>query len=160
MHTHTLTGGSDDRIPAKDTMSPRKKKTRNCTCPLRENVGSIFNPAGSPFRELEIVVLERDELEALYLCDGQDLHQEQAGELMGVSRGTVQRLLAGARKKIVEVLVGQKALAVIGETPIMPAPDSAGRAMAAQGSNTCDKSSGPCQGPLSCPWRSQDAELT
>ena len=96
-------------------MSPRKKKARNCVCPLRDKVGNIFNPAGKPLNELEIVALERDELEALYLCDGQGHDQERAGELMGVSRGTVQRLLARARKKMVEVLVGEKALVIVGE---------------------------------------------
>ena len=100
-------------------MSPRKKKTRNCTCPLRGNVGvgRVFNPGSTPLREMEIITLERDELEAFYLCDGQDLHQERAGEMMGVSRGTVQRLLAGARKKMVEVLVGQKTLVIVGDMP-------------------------------------------
>lgn len=33
---------------------------------------------------------------------------------MGVSRGTVQRLLASARCKVARALVGQKALAVSG----------------------------------------------
>ena len=74
---------------------------------------------------MEVIVLEHDELEALYLCDGQDLHQEGAGERMGVSRGTVQRLLAQGRKKVVDALVGQKALAVAGEMPGDAASDDA-----------------------------------
>ena len=98
-------------------MSPRKKKHRNCICPLREKLGHVFKPAGTPLKELEVTVLEHDELEALYLCDSQDLSQEQAGERMGVSRGTVQRLLARGRRKVVEALVAQKALAVAGELP-------------------------------------------
>lgn len=96
-------------------MTPRKKKQRNCVCPLREKLGLVFKPAGTPLKELEIVMLEHDELEAFFLCDGQDLNQERAGEMMGVSRGTVQRLLNQARKKVVDSLVGQKALAVAGE---------------------------------------------
>ena len=144
-------------------MSPRKKKTRNCTCPLREKVGHIFNPAGKPLNELEIVALGRDELEVLYLCDGQDHNQERAGEMMGVSRGTVQRLLAGARRKMVEVLVGQKALVIVGEMPMMqatdvrPTKDSHAGDVMVQGCSSCSSAgSGPCQGPLSCPWRSLD----
>jgi predicted DNA-binding protein (UPF0251 family) len=35
--------------------------------------------------------------------------------MMGVSRGTVQRLLAQGRKKVVEAIVGGKALAIAGE---------------------------------------------
>lgn len=98
-------------------MSPRKKKHRNCICPLREKLGHVFKPAGTPLKELDVIILEHDELEALYLCDGQDLNQERAGEQMGVSRGTVQRLLSQGRKKVVEALVGQKALAVAGDLP-------------------------------------------
>lgn len=98
-------------------MSPRKKKHRNCICPLREKLGHVFKPAGTPLMDMEVIILEHDELEALYLCDGQDLNQERAGEQMGVSRGTVQRLLSQGRKKVVEALVGQKALAVAGDLP-------------------------------------------
>ena len=45
-----------------------------------------------------------DELEALRLCDYEGLFQEQAGEQMGVSRGTVQRTLTSARKKVAQAL--------------------------------------------------------
>jgi hypothetical protein len=40
--------------------------------------------------------------------------QEEAGVCIGVSRGTVQRLLASARCKVARALVGHKALAVSG----------------------------------------------
>lgn len=98
-------------------MSPRKKKQRNCICPLREKLGHVFKPAGTPLMDMKVIILEHDELEAIYLCDGQDLNQERAGEQMGISRGTVQRLLSQGRKKVVEALVGQKALAVAGDLP-------------------------------------------
>lgn len=55
-------------------------------------------------------MLFRDELEALKLCDLEGLFQEQAGERMGVSRGTVQRLLASARHKTADALVSGAAL--------------------------------------------------
>jgi len=45
---------------------------------------------------LQVVQLALDELEALRLCDLLGLDQETAGERMGVSRGTVQRLLSSA----------------------------------------------------------------
>lgn len=93
-------------------MSPGKKKHRNCVCPLREKLGLVFKPAGTPLKDMEVIILEHDELEALYLCDGQDLNQEKAGERIGVSRGTVQRLLSQGRKKVIAALVEQKALAV------------------------------------------------
>ena len=144
-------------------MSPPKKKLRNCICPLRGKGCHVFNPAGKPIDDLAIVLLEQDELEALYLCDGQDFKQEQAGEMMGVSRGTVQRLLAGARKKMIEVLVGQKALVIAGELPTVPTiegglsgDDKEGDVMAQEGSSCGSGGFGQCRGPHSCPWRRPD----
>ncbi len=66
---------------------------------------------------MEIIRLAQDELEALHLCDGEEMTQEEAGVCMGVSRGTVQRLLAAARSKVAQAIVGQKALAISGNTP-------------------------------------------
>lgn len=60
--------------------------------------------------DLQHIILHRDELETLKLCDLEGLFQEQAGERMGVSRGTVQRTLTSARKKTAEALVSGAAL--------------------------------------------------
>ena len=57
-------------------------------------------------------MLAHDELESLHWCDGEGKSQEQAGICMGVSRGTVQRLLSSARRKVAQAIVGQKALAI------------------------------------------------
>jgi uncharacterized protein len=65
-------------------------------------------------QDLETVSLRTDELEALRLCDLEGLDQESAGERMGVSRGTVQRLVKSGREKVVGVLVRNAAL-VIGD---------------------------------------------
>ena len=54
--------------------------------------------------ELKQITMYRDELEVLRLCDYEGLFQEQAGEKMGVSRGTVQRILTSARRKAAEAL--------------------------------------------------------
>ncbi len=51
-----------------------------------------------------------DELETLKLCDVDGLSQEEAGYQMGISRGTVQRILAGARLKTASALTQCKAL--------------------------------------------------
>lgn len=61
---------------------------------------------------MDIIHLAQDELEALHLCDGKGKSQIEAGICMGVSRGTVQRLLASARGKVAHALVGHKALAI------------------------------------------------
>lgn len=76
--------------------------------------GRAFKPTGTPMKVLPWIVLAPDELETLKLCDYEGLFQAQAGERMGVSRGTVQRLLASARKKVATALVEGAALVIDG----------------------------------------------
>ena len=54
--------------------------------------------------EIGQIPLLREELEALRLCDLDDLTQAEAGAKMGVSRGTIQRILTIARKKVAKAL--------------------------------------------------------
>ena len=54
--------------------------------------------------EIEKIALLREELEALKLCDLDDLTQAEAGVKMGVSRGTIQRILTIARRKVAKAL--------------------------------------------------------
>jgi len=96
---------------------PRPLKPRNCACPHRAGFSAVYKPAGTPLKDMEIIRLAQDELEALHLCDGEGMTQEEAGVCMGVSRGTVQRLLAAARRKVAQAIVGQNALAISGNTP-------------------------------------------
>ena len=96
-------------------MSPRPKKPRNCACPHRPSGSSVFKPAGTPLKDLQLVQLHHDELEALHLCDGEGLTQAEAGSRMGVSRGTVQRLVAAGRKKVIDAIVAGRALVIAGE---------------------------------------------
>jgi predicted DNA-binding protein (UPF0251 family) len=60
--------------------------------------------------EVARIALSLDELEALKLCDLDDLTQEQAGKRMGISRGTIQRILAAGRKKVALALTQGAAL--------------------------------------------------
>lgn len=93
-------------------MSPRPKKPRNCSCPFRKGTELVFKPAGTPLKNLDKIDLDHDELEAVHLCDGVGLTQQQAGEKMGISRGTVQRLTVSGRKKIIDAIVNSQALLV------------------------------------------------
>ena len=95
-------------------MSPRPRKPRRCACPYW---GCAFKPTGKPMFELEKIPLAQDELEALRLCDLLGKTQEEAGVAMGVSRGTVQRLVTAARAKVARALVDGCAL-VMGTEPI------------------------------------------
>lgn len=95
----------------------RPRKPRTCACPQRAAFEAVYKPAGIPLKELEKVQLFHDELEALYLCDAEGKTQEQAGCCMGVSRGTVQRLVTEARRKMVSALVRQQALVIASREP-------------------------------------------
>lgn len=88
-------------------MSPRPKKSRSCSCKF---MGKAFKPTGVPMNEIEKIPFYEDELEAFKLCDFDGLTQEEAGIKMGISRATVQRMLASARKKTAEALTTCKAL--------------------------------------------------
>ena len=96
-------------------MSPRPKKPRKCCCALKEFGTLIFKPAGTPMTKLEQTTLYPDEVEAIHLCDGLGLTQQQAGENMGISRGTVQRLVVQARKKLIDALLEGRAVVLTAE---------------------------------------------
>lgn len=99
----------------------RPRKPRHCACPHRAANTAVYKPAGIPLTEMETIELFHDELEALHLCDGEGMTQEQAGACMGVSRGTVQRLVSEARRKVATALVQQSAL-VINAPAVKPEP--------------------------------------
>lgn len=99
-------------------MSPRPKKIRHCQ---GDFCGRAFKPTGTPLSKLDRVELYRDELEALRLCDRDGLTQEEAGQLMGVSRGTIQRIITTARKKVATALSEGQALIFVDEDEQEPA---------------------------------------
>lgn len=105
-----------------------------------------FVPAGVPRCRIETVVFETDEIEALRLADLEGLYQDQAAEAMGVSRQTLGRILAAARRKASEALTGGKAIRIrAGDTDVVT-PACAG------------DSSGCSRGSLQKCGRAQDSE--
>ena len=90
---------------------PRPMQPREIEGPPQ---ATCFKPIGVPMRRLEAVVLTFDEVEALRLADAEGLYQEQVAERMGVSRPTVGRILASARRKVAEALVQGKAIRMEG----------------------------------------------
>ena len=91
-------------------MSPRPKKLRTCEGHF---CGRAFKPTGVPLAKLDKIELFRDEMEVLRLCDRDGLTQEEAGNKMGVSRGTIQRIITIARRKTAEAVSEGKALVFI-----------------------------------------------
>ncbi len=90
---------------------PRPRKRRRCR---RFEGDRVFKPRSIPMPELSVVRLALDELEAMRLCDVDGHDQEAAGARMGVSRGTVQRLVASGRAKVITALVESAALIIEG----------------------------------------------
>ena len=90
---------------------PRPKCCRNvCGVPDK----NYFKPRGIPISQLEEVVLNLDEYEAIRLADYEQLYQEKAAARMNISRQTFGRIIEAAHKKIAEVLINGKALKIEG----------------------------------------------
>ena len=74
----------------------------------------VYKPAGIPARTLEWISLGLDEFETIRLLDHEGFEQKKVAELMGISRPTVTRIYARARKKIAEALTKSKAICIEG----------------------------------------------
>lgn len=92
---------------------PRPNKTRRI---YGEFGAEYFKPRGRAMTELEEIHLEADELEALRLADLEDRYQNDAAELMGVSRQTFGNIVKRARHKVADALINGKAIKI---TPVI-----------------------------------------
>ena len=73
---------------------------------------TYFKPRAVPLSMLEEVDLDIDELEALRLCDLNNLEQIEAAKKMKISQSTIQRILVSARKKVAEAIIEGKAIKI------------------------------------------------
>jgi predicted DNA-binding protein (UPF0251 family) len=71
----------------------------------------LFKP--HPPRNGDPVTIEHAELEALRLVDLIGLSQEEAGERMGVSRGTIWRFLKRVREKVARALTEGRRIRIV-----------------------------------------------
>lgn len=74
---------------------------------------TYFKPQGVPMRELEIVELTAEEVEAYRLRHINDLEQQEAADKMHTSQSTYQRILYSAYKKIADALINGKAIKIV-----------------------------------------------
>lgn len=86
---------------------PRKQR-----CCRRYRADRIYKPRGIPMKDMGVTFLSADQFEALRLCDVEACDQKSAGRKMGISRGTIQRLLYSARRQIIEAMVSNQAIIV------------------------------------------------
>ncbi len=75
---------------------------------------TYYKPREVSLCDLEIINLSIEELEAIRLCDLLNVEQNEAADLMGVSRKTFWNDLQKARKKVVDALVNGKAIEISG----------------------------------------------
>jgi len=61
----------------------------------------------------DTIILEPADIEVLRLVDLEGLSQEEAGVEMGISRGTVWRILNDARKKVVRAITEGRRIKIL-----------------------------------------------
>ena len=90
-------------------------RTKQCLCKdikFEPNV-VYFKPQGIPMRDLEIVEVSMEEIEAYRLRHVDKLEQTEAAEEMNTSTSTYQRILYSAYEKIADALINGKAIKII-----------------------------------------------
>ena len=73
---------------------------------------TYFKPRAVPLSILEEVDLGSDELEAIRLCDLEDLGQVKAAQKMKISQPTFARTLESAQKKVAQAIIKGKAIRI------------------------------------------------
>ncbi len=71
-----------------------------------------YKPQGIPTSNLNVIIVNLDEFEAMRLCDFEGLSQVEAASDMHVSRATIQRLLLSGRKKVVDAILSNNVLEI------------------------------------------------
>lgn len=93
------------------------------------------NPCFHPqLHNKDEVVLSIEEVESIRLSDYLEMEQDRAAESMDVSRGTFQRIINAARKKIADALVHGKTIRIDG-----------GHYELAAGKACCRRQNGSCK---------------
>ena len=89
---------------------PRPRKIRKLS---HSPDTTYFKPQGIPMKELQVINLSHEELEAIRLKYIEDLDQNACAEKMQTSQSTFQRILTSANKNIAKALVQGYAIKII-----------------------------------------------
>ena len=115
MHNQTLGAllVSEKQDSAEDMY--RRRRGRRGRLPVQPNVGTPpmarrMNP--QPQGDGAPIYLDLAEADVLRLVDLEDLYQQQAAVSLGISRGTVWRLLENARKKVIRAIFEGRSLII------------------------------------------------
>ncbi|TXT55406.1 MAG: hypothetical protein BAJATHORv1_40317 [Candidatus Thorarchaeota archaeon] len=91
----------------------RRRRGRRGRLPIQPEISTIPEARKmipEPSSEGEQIFLDAAEFEAIKLVDYDGMYQEQAGQIMGVSRGTIWRFLQSGRSKIVQSILEARPL--------------------------------------------------
>jgi predicted DNA-binding protein (UPF0251 family) len=102
----------------------------------------FYKPQGIPLRQLRIVAIKDEELEALSLADAKGLDHESAAALMNISRSTFSRVLAQARKSVATALVEGSALQIGGGDFQLVSDEDGAQVVSENGKGTDNASDG------------------
>jgi uncharacterized protein len=83
-------------------------------CRWIENEPSVlfFKPANVRLRDMDVVVLSHEEIEAIRLKDFEKLDQNECARRMNISQPTFHRTIICAREKIADAVVNGKAIRI------------------------------------------------
>ncbi|MCK5027870.1 MAG: DUF134 domain-containing protein [Candidatus Pacebacteria bacterium] len=88
---------------------PRPRSQRKvCFTPK----ATYFKPQGIPMRNLDMIELTHEEIEALRLKNIKKLDQIECAKKMRTSQSTFQRILSGVYIKISDALINGKAIQI------------------------------------------------
>jgi predicted DNA-binding protein (UPF0251 family) len=90
-------------------------RTQQCLCEdikFKPHV-VYFKPQGIPMKNLEVIEISMEEIEAYRLRHIDKLEQTQAAKKLNTSTSTYQRILYSAYDKIAEALIHGKAIKII-----------------------------------------------
>lgn len=90
-------------------MRGRRRMKRNLQFDYLEH---FYKPAGSPMRNLDVVNVSDEELEALRLQYLEGLDQQVASKRMGISQSQFQRDVTKAIEKIAKALIEGSAISI------------------------------------------------
>ena len=74
---------------------------------------TFFKPQGIPLRDLEVIEISHEEMEAIKLKYQDELQQIECAKKMQTSQSTFQRILTQANQKIADALTNGKAIKII-----------------------------------------------
>lgn len=91
---------------------PRPRSRRHIN--FNPNV-TYFKPRGIPLRNLSVVSLTIEEVEALRLKNIEGFSQVECAEKMNTSQSTFQRILSSVYNKLSDAIINGKALEILKE---------------------------------------------